>query len=82
MGELLASMQDLTGGHALPILASQMHVGSQPRLLPRSDPGVTAREQLDVLKTLGQEGAEVLAADKVYHLSSSCSLQFVYFFLS
>ncbi len=82
MGELLASMQDLTGGHALPIMASQMHAESQPRLLPRSDTGATAQEQLDALKTLGQEGSEVLAADQVYQLGPSSCLQFACCFLS
>lgn len=64
MDDLLASMRDLAGGHALPILAPRAHAAPQPLHSPRERSAFIASvaDQLSALKALQQEGAQALAA--------------------
>ena len=67
MEELLASMHDLTGSQALPVLAARLHVSHQhlPRPQHRSAAGATVSEQLSDLQALQQEGALAFSTSQV-----------------
>ena len=67
MEELLASMHDLTGSQALPILAARMH--ASPQQVPRPQhcrtAGATVSEQLSALRALQQEGTLAFSTSQV-----------------
>lgn len=64
MEELLSSMQDLTGGHALPVLAAQMQTAPQHlhSVNHSSAHSTSVPDQLRALRALAKEGAQALAS--------------------
>lgn len=76
MEELLSSMQDLTQGHALPVLVAQMPTAPQHlHSVNSSSAGSTSvPDQLRALKALAQEGAQALASHQASPNDPSCFL--------
>ena len=62
MEDLHASMRSLTGMEVLPILASSLPATPPPLGRKRPQSSASVAEQLSTLKTLQQEGAQVLAS--------------------
>ena len=61
MEDLYASMRSLTGMEVLPVLASSLPAIPPPLGRKRPQSSASVAEQLSILKTLQQEGAQALA---------------------